>query len=120
MLLVGSGLLMIIGMGKLAASLFMLTIVLAAVPALLAPLFDAMPTWLLIVVMTAVGVSAAFAALGFVFRFLFGKGVGTIVLGQLIADLISAIIKRFGQAIWWAARSLSLWIWRSVHALFNR
>jgi len=115
-LLVAAGFLMILGQRKLAGSLFLLAIVLAVLPMLLAPLMDAMPLWILLLGMAVVGVAAATAALGWILRLLFGKQVAPLVLAQLIAGMI----EKLAAGVWWATRSLTLVIWRGLAALIGR
>ena len=115
-LLVAAGFLMILGQRKLAGSLFLLAIVLAFLPVLLAPLMDTLPLWILLLGLAVFGVAAASAALGWILRLLFGKQVAPLVLAHLIAGMI----EKLAAGVWWATRSITLLIWRGLTAMIGR
>lgn len=101
LLIVGAGLAMIIGARALARTLFTVALALVFLPILLAPLFDALPTWLLFGLLVFFG----FWLLRVVFNLLIGKHSTDQMVGILAADVV--------RLVFVAPFRLLGWIWRT-------
>lgn len=102
LLIAGSGMAMIFGARALAGSLFAFAIALVFLPVLLAPLFDALPAWLLIglLIFFGLGLIRAMA------NILIGKNSTDHMVGILAADTVRfAFIAPF-RLIAWIVRAL--------------
>lgn len=84
LLVVGAGLSMIVGARALAKTLLVFAMALVFLPVLLAPLFDALPTWLLLALMVFFGMGLVRA----VFNLLIGKHSTDNMVGILAADVV--------------------------------
>lgn len=83
-LIVGAGLAMIVGARRLAGGLLAGAIALAVLPALLAPLFEALPTWLLVAMLACFG----FGVIRALLELSIGKRAADNTVGILAADVI--------------------------------
>lgn len=99
LLLAAAGIAMILGARGLAASLGFTAILLAILPAFLAPLFDVMPVWLLYAVMAF----AVVAMFGAILKGMLGRGAWDHMVGSLAAMAVCYILVRAGRATVWIA-----------------
>ncbi len=84
LLIMGAGLAMIVGARALASTLFISALALVFLPVLLAPLFDALPLWLLLALMVVFGLGLMRA----VFNLLIGRQSTDHMVGILAADVV--------------------------------
>lgn len=93
LLLVAGGLAMIVGARQLAGTLFGLTAVLVFLPALLAPLFDAMPDALLWPLMALFALGAFLALLRAASAMLIGRSATDTMIGELAARAVVGLLR---------------------------
>lgn len=102
LLIAGAGLAMILGARALAGSLFGVAMALVFLPVLLAPLFDALPAWLLIglLVFFSLGLIRAMS------NVLIGKNSTDHMVGILAADAARFAVLAPFRLIAWVIRAL--------------
>ena len=88
LLIAGAGVALIFGARALAGTLFALGLALVLLPVLLAPLFDALPTWLLIALLVFFGLGLLRA----LFNLLIGTRSTDHMVGILAADTVRATL----------------------------
>jgi hypothetical protein len=101
LLIAGSGLAMILGARALAGTLFTAALALVFLPILLAPLFDALPTWLLLGLL----VFFVFGLLRVVFNLLIGKRSTEHMVGILAADVVRFAFLAPFRLLGWIVRA---------------
>ena len=100
--IIGAGLAMIVGARSLAAALLGTAMAIIFLPLLLAPLFDALPGWLLVVLL----VFFALGMLRALFEMAIGKHSTDHMVGILAADVVRATLLAPFRLIGWLARRL--------------
>ena len=93
---------MIVGARSLAATLLGTAMAIIFLPVLLAPLFDALPGWLLVVLL----VFFALGMLRALFEMTIGKHSTDHMVGTLAADVVRTALLAPLRAIAWAIRTL--------------
>ena len=103
LLFVAGGLALMVSARRLGGSLLALSLVLALLPALLAPLFESLPDGLLSVVLTIIFVGLAFSIVRMLSNCLIGKRSTDHMIGILAADVARAaflsVMRLLGHAI---------------------
>ena len=92
LLISAGGLLFIIGARRLASAALMLAVAIAVLPVVLAPMFDLMPSWLLVLVMIGLMIGLVMGLLAWLSRALIGRRATEHMVGSLAADLVSATV----------------------------
>lgn len=100
---VGAGLAMIVGARRIASGLLAAALAVIFLPALLAPLFDALPGWLL----WALLVVFCLSLLRGLFVIAIGKNSTDHMVGILAADVVRATLLAPFRLIGWLARLLT-------------
>ena len=98
----GAGLAMIVGARRTASGLLLAALAIIFLPVLLAPLFDALPGWLLLGLTVVSGASL----LRGLFVVVIGKNSTDHMVGILAADVIRATLVAPFRLIAWLARRL--------------
>jgi ABC-type multidrug transport system fused ATPase/permease subunit len=101
-MIIGAGLAMIVGARSLAATLLGTAMAIIFLPVLLAPLFEALPRWLLVVLL----VFFALGMLRALFEMAIGKHSTDHMVGILAADVVRATLLAPFRLIGWLARRL--------------
>ena len=99
---VGAGLAMIVGARRIASGLLLAAMAVIFLPVLLAPLFDALPGWLLWGLLVVFGLSL----LPGLFVVVIGKNSTDHMVGILAADVVRATLLAPFRFIGWLARRL--------------
>ena len=99
---VGAGLAMIVGARRIAGGLLIAAMAVVFLPVLLAPLFNALPGWLLWCVIVVFGLSL----LRGLFVVVIGKNSTDHMVGILAADVLRATLLAPFRFIGWLARLL--------------
>ena len=97
-----AGLAMVAGARRLAVTLFSAAALMIFLPVLLAPLFDALPYWLLVVLMVFFGLSLVRT----LFNLLIGKNSTDQMIGTLAADVVRALLLAPFRLLSWAAGAI--------------
>ena len=92
LLISAGGLLFIIGARRLAGAAIVLAITIAVLPVVLAPMFDLMPAWLLVLVMIGLMIGLVLGLLGWLSRSLIGRRATDHMVGALAADVVRAVV----------------------------
>jgi hypothetical protein len=87
-MIVGAGMAMIVGARRLAATLMGVALAIIVLPVLLAPLFDALPGWLLVTLLVVL----VLGMLRGLFELTLGKHSTDHMVGILAADVVRAVI----------------------------
>ena len=103
-MIIGAGLAMIVGARSLAATLLGIAMAIIFLPVLLAPLFDALPGWLLVILL----IFFALGMLRALFEMTIGKHSTDHMVGILAADVVRAALLAPFRLIGWALRALLL------------
>ncbi len=90
LLIVGGGFAMIFGARRLGGSLIVMAIALAVLPGILAPLFDMLPGYLLVVLLLFFLVSTVFSGLRWLSSLIIGGRATDNMVGSLAADVVKA------------------------------
>lgn len=101
-MIIGAGLAMIVGARSLAATLLGIAMAIIFLPVLLAPLFDALPGWLLVVLL----VFFALGMLRALFEMTIGKNSTDHMVGILAADVVRAALLAPFRLFGWVLRAL--------------
>ena len=92
LLISAGGLLFIIGARRLAGAVIVLAIAIAVLPVVLAPMFDLMPAWLLVLVMVVLILGMILGILRWLSSLLIGRRATDHMIGALAADLVRAVV----------------------------
>ena len=101
-MIVGAGLAMIVGARRLAAGLLGAAMAIIFLPVLLAPLFDALPGWLL----WGLIIFFSLALLRALFELTIGKNSTDHMVGILAADVVRTMLLAPFRLLGWALRAL--------------
>ena len=101
-MIIGAGLAMIVGARSLAATLLGIAMAIIFLPVLLGPLFDALPGWLLVVLLFFF----ALAMLRALFEITIGKNSTDHMVGILAADVVRVALLAPFRLIGWVLRTL--------------
>ena len=101
-MIVATGLALIVGARRLAAILLGSALAITFQPSLLAPLFDALPGWLLAIL----SVLFAIGMLRVLFELVIGKQSTDHMVGILAADLVRALVLAPFRLLGWLLRAV--------------
>ncbi len=100
-MIIGAGLAMIVGARSLAATLLGAAMAIIFLPAVLAPLFDALPAWLLVLLL----VFLVLGMLRALFELTIGKHSTDHMVGILAADVVRAALLAPFRLLGWVLRA---------------
>ena len=101
LIIAAAGIALIVGARRIAAGLFMLGLAIVVLPVVLEPLFAELPSWLLYLLLLALGLAALWALLTLPLKAMLGQRAWDHMVGILAADAVRSGIGGFLRGLMW-------------------